>query len=604
MLAANAEVTTENPSASERGGMGAVPYEEGVTFRVWAPNADAVTVMGSFNDWNGENTPLASEDNGYWSVDVPGAHPGDEYKFVLTNDDHTFSRVDPYARQVTNSIGNAIVYDDQAFDWEGDDYALPPWNELVLYEMHIGTFNDENPDGPGTFYSSTERLDYLRDLGVNVLCLMPLAEFPGDYSWGYNPAHPFAVESAYGGPDGLKHFIKEAHARGMAVVLDVVYNHFGPSDIDLWNFDGWSENGYGGIYFYNDHRADTPWGHTRPDYGRVEVRNYIRDNALMWLESFRADGLRWDGTVFIRRTTFSGGEEVPEGWKLMQDVNREIRERMPRKLLIAEDLQRDPTMNQPVEEGGAGFHAQWDTEFVYKLRESVLLKHEDEHREVSAVEHALTNRYSDDAFTRIIYIESHDNAANGSARLVCEIDPEGSRSWAAKKMAALGAVLTLTAPGIPMLFQGQEFLEEKWFSDTDPLDWEKLKTNGGLFELHKDLIRLRRNLDARTRGLEGQHLAMLHLDHEAKIVAFHRWTEGGPLDDTVILLNFTHEPWEGHLKFPHPGMWRVRFNSDWSGYSDAFANHEAVDVEAVGDEPGAIVSVGSYSAVIYSQDAE
>ncbi len=125
-------------------------------------------------------------------------------------------------------------------------------------------------------------------------------EFAGDRSWGYNPAHPFAIESTYGGPAGFQRFVKAAHQKGIAVLVDVVYNHFGPSDLSLWQFDGWSENGMGGIYFYQDWRANTPWGDTRPDYGRREVRQYIRDNALMWLEDYRCDGLRFDATAYIR----------------------------------------------------------------------------------------------------------------------------------------------------------------------------------------------------------------------------------------------------------------------------------------------------------------
>ena len=129
---------------------------------------------------------------------------------------------------------------------------------------------------------------------------MPLAEFAGELSWGYNPACIFAVETDYGGPLGFKRFVKAVHQAGMGVILDVVYNHFGPSDLDLWQFDGWSENGLGGIYFYNDWRAETPWGSTRPDYGRKEVRQFIRDNAMMWLEEYHVDGLRLDMTLYMR----------------------------------------------------------------------------------------------------------------------------------------------------------------------------------------------------------------------------------------------------------------------------------------------------------------
>jgi 1,4-alpha-glucan branching enzyme len=145
---------------------------------------------------------------------------------------------------------------------------------------------------------------------------MPTAEFATDYSWGYNPANPFAVEEAYGGSDGLMDFIDAAHAQGIAVVLDVVYNHWGPGDNALWRFDGWGEPGKGGIYFYQDWRSRTPWG-DRPDYGRAEVRQFIRDNALMWLEEYQADGLRWDATHYIRDVNGNDSDPasaLPDGW--------------------------------------------------------------------------------------------------------------------------------------------------------------------------------------------------------------------------------------------------------------------------------------------------
>ena len=586
--------------------MGAKPYDGGVSFRVWAPHAEAVYVGGSFNEWNGEMHPLAQEENGYWSVDVSGVSAGDAYKYRIVNGDVDAWKNDPYARVMTNSAGDSIVYDPGAFDWGDDGHALPAFNEVVLYELHVGTFNDPDPDDdrPATFDDAVGRLAYLCELGVNAVCLMPIVEFPGDYSWGYNPAHPFAVEASYGGADGLKRFIKAAHERGLGVVLDVVYNHFGPSDIDLWRFDGWGEDAKGGIYFYNDDRADTPWGETRPDYGRPEVRRYIRDNVMMWIEEFRVDGLRWDGTVFIRRTSFDGGQELPDGWQMMQEITAEVRDRYPQKLLIAEDLQRDPAVTTPPGDGGAGFHAQWDTEFVYPLRERVITPPDDNMRSVDAVEHALTNSYGD-AFARVIYVESHDNAANGHSRLVDTIDPErGADAWYVQKRVALGAALTLTAPGIPMLFQGQEFLEDDWFSDTDPLDWSRCEAHSGLLRLHRDLVRLRRNLDGRTRGLQGQNIDVFHQNREAKVVAYRRWLDGGPGDETVVVVNLRADAYETYeLAFPSPGTWHCRFNSDWQGYSEAFTNAPALDVEVDADaDCHAEVALAPYAVLIYSQE--
>ncbi|MBS3784209.1 MAG: 1,4-alpha-glucan branching protein, partial [Anaerolineae bacterium] len=281
-------------------GMGALPHEGGTTFRVWAPHADSVSVTGSFNDCSPEADPLSSEQDGYWAGDVDEARPGDGYTYQIVNGDQTLEKIDPYARQVTRSDGIGVIHN-PAFDWgEGDAFAMAPQNELVIYEMHVGTFHDEPGGGPGDFSSAIEKLPYLQDLGITAVELMPPMEFPGGFSWGYNPSLPFSIESSYGGPDAFKAFVRAAHEQGMAVLLDVVYNHFGPMDLGLWRFDGWHKGDWGGIYFYNDERARTPWGDTRPDYGRDPVRRYIRDNALMWLTEYHVDGLRWNMTLYIR----------------------------------------------------------------------------------------------------------------------------------------------------------------------------------------------------------------------------------------------------------------------------------------------------------------
>lgn len=595
----------QDAAPAEHPGMGAVPHGGGVTFRVWAPHADSVFVMGTFCGWYRHACPLAHEASGYWSATVPKAQVGDEYKFVIQRGGGEWVRNDPYARQMVHSSGNAIVYDAHAFDWQGDAFEIAPASELVLYELHVGTFS---PGSPGTLWGAAERLGYLKSLGVNAVELMPLAEFAGDYSWGYNPAYPFAVESAYGGPDALKNFVKDAHYTGLAVFLDVVYNHFGPSDLDLWRFDGWGDGRYGGLYFYNDRRAETPWGLTRPDYGRPEVRQYIRDNALMWLDEFHLDGLRWDGTVFVRRTGFSGGEDLPDGWRLMQDINREVARTGRSAFLIAEDLQGEASLTRPAEGGGAGFHAQWDANFVHPVRK-MLISGAAGARALRRVHNAFLHRYDEDAFARVVYTESHDEVANGQARLPQEIHGEDPAGWAAKKRSTLGAALVLTAPGIPMLFQGQELLEDGWFRDTNPLRWERLEEMSGIQALYRDLIALRRNAHGTTRGLTGQGAACIHWGEEAGVLAFHRWAEGGPADSTVAVFNCAAEARSAYpIGLPAAGTWRVRFSSDWEGYDDAFGNHPTPDVHAApegynGQPARGDVSLGPYSAVVLSQDA-
>ncbi|MBP6789107.1 MAG: hypothetical protein KA170_16065, partial [Candidatus Promineofilum sp.] len=198
--------------------MGPISHEKGTTFRVWAPNAQKVFVTGDFNDWNETANPLTHEGDGYWATDVARAKPGDEYKFVLINGEEKLHRIDPYARQVTSSVGNSVIHDPE-FDWQGTEaFQSPPWNELIIYEVHIGTFNPTSENRVGTFKRAAQKLPYLRELGVNAVQVMPPMEFPGGRSWGYNLSLPFAVESDYGGPKAFKEFIRAAHKNGIAVI--------------------------------------------------------------------------------------------------------------------------------------------------------------------------------------------------------------------------------------------------------------------------------------------------------------------------------------------------------------------------------------------------
>ena len=593
--------------------MGAIPYRGGTTFRVWAPHAEAVVVTGSFDGWAPEATALARDGDGSsdtWSADVDGVAPGDEYRFRLRTAEGTeLWRIDPYARQVTNSIGNAVVYDPTAFDWEDHRFEMPDRDDLVIYELHVGTFTADD-DRRGDFDRAIGRLAYLRDLGINAVSIMPPFEFAGDVSWGYNPAHVFAIESSYGGPDEFKRFIKAAHGHGIAVLVDVVFNHLGPSDLDLWQFDGWSANGGGGIYFYDDERAITPWGSTRPDYGRGEVRSFLRDSALTWLEEFQCDGLRFDATLFIRTVDGLPGNpasELPDGWSFLTWINDEIRARQPWKLTIAEDIQDDPTLVAPTAEGGAGFGAQWDVGFIRRVRPS-LETGDDGERSIGAVAEGITGERRGPPLTRIIYTESHDDVANDRVRLPEAIKPGDAGSWWSEKRATLGSALVLTAPGIPMLFQGQELLEDRWFDDTVGMDWTKVTTNAGILRLHRDLIALRRGGGGTTRGLRGEHVAILRADEAAKVLVFHRWHERGPGDDVVVIANFADRVVAGlRIGLPAAGRWRVRLNSDSPAYAPDFGGLEAFDTETDDDpvdgfDQSALVSVGPYGVVVLSQD--
>jgi len=590
--------------------MGAIPHAKGVTFRVWAPHAEKVYLVGSFNDWNETSMPLVSEENGYWSADASEAEVGNEYRYLIHAPGGSFSRIDPYARKVTNAAGNGIIYDPHAFNWGDDAFAIASKDHLIIYEMHVGTFHVKEEGHPGTLDSAIEKIPHLKKLGINAIEVMPITEFAGDFSWGYNPSHPFAVESIYGGPDAFKRFVKASHANGIAVISDIVYDHFGPTDLDLWRFDGWSENDKGGIYFYNDRRSQTPWGETRPDYGRGEVRQYLRDNALMWFEEYHVDGLRWDAITYIKNiagSDSSPADDIPDGWSLMQWINDEIRQRFPSGISIAEDTKVNSWVTQSSGAGGAGFNAQWDRGFVNPVRQSIIVR-DDGLRNVDAVSKAIGYEYDGDVFGRVIFTESHDEIANGRARVPEEIWPGNVDSWFSKKRSTLGAALVFTSPGVPMLFQGQELLEDRWFQDRVPIDWTRTGDEGGILTMYRDLIALRCNLSGMTRGLCGQNVNIYHVDHQAKLIAFHRWDISGPRDSVVVVVNMTNRSHDGYvIGFPRAGIWKARFNSDSSSYSPNFSNHPTTDMKTRAEGADGLpcsgeIGIGPYTAVIFSQD--
>ncbi len=595
---------------SERGGMGAVPFDGGTTFRVWAPHASSVYVSGSFNDWSRWRHPLASEGNGYWSADVLGVGPGDEYKYLIRNGRKMLTRSDPYSRELSAVYRNSVVRDPYPIQESVMPEWMPLWNQMVIYELHVGTFGvSAEGKPPANFDDTIAKLPYLKALGINAIELMPIAEFPGELSWGYNPSHPFAVSHIYGGADALRRLVHEAHALGIAVVVDVVYNHFGPDDLSMWQFDGWSENGKGGIYFYNDWRSTTPWADTRPDYGRAEVRQFLRDTALFWLEELELDGLRWDATAYIRNVHGYDQDEasdIAEGWNMMRWVNDEIDVRYPWKIIIAEDLRSNAWITKSTSDGGAGFDAQWDDRFVHPIRDAIIVA-EDGQRNISAVADAIQFRYNTDAFERIIYTESHDEVANGKARVPEEIAPGKADSHFARKRAALGAGLMFTTAGIPMLFQGQEFVEDGWFQDAEPLDWQKAERFAGMVQLYRDLIRHRRNQDGHTRGLTGQHVEVVLADNDRKLIAYRRWESGGPGDEVLVVANFANRNATVTVPVSAEGRWHLRFNGDSTIYDAENDNTDSAEFDATPGEDGGLfgtVVLGPYALVIYSQSAE
>ena len=537
---------------------------EGVTFRVWAPHAKTVSVTGTFNNWNKTRDALRAEGgNGIWSGEVRGAKPGDEYMFVI---DGTIERKDPRARKVTSSDGRSVIYDRDAFDWgpSAKRESAATLNDLVIYQLHPGTFYDPNPhdEDPGTLRDAMTKLDHLKDMGVNCILLMPVNEFPGRHSWGYNPSDQFAVESAYGGPDALKEFVKACHERDIAVHLDIVHNHYNPDGEGLWQFDGTGggETG-GGIYFYEDaKRGHTPWG-PRPNYGRPEVREFIADQVRMWFDEYKIDGLRWDSTINIRAVD-NGADINPDGEQLLHRIARMIRQEYPGKISIAEDSVGDPR-----------FDSSWQYDFHHGGDGGVvpqLVKSSDAARQVEDIAHRITSNLG---FRRVIYTENHDETGrlNGKKRNLTDADEADPHSLLARRKHALAAVLTLTSPGVPLVFMGQELSEDREFHDDTPLNWQRGEDAFHAFQLYRDLVHLRRNSGGQSAALTGTHARVVKTDETKHLLAYRRYLPGRPAEDLYVVINFSGEPVDDYpLTFPQAGQWKLLLNTDDVKYGREF----------------------------------
>lgn len=576
--------------------LGVTLRHNGAIFRVWAPFAKRVRL--AVETYDNDGIPLESEGDGYWSVFVEKVEAGFSYQYLIDTESETLRRNDPRARVLTAAEGGMSVVAARDFDW-GDDLYMPlPKEKQIYYELHVGTFNRPDASTPGTFDDAIEKLDYLAELGITMIELMPVTTMAADHGWGYSTSHIFSVEPSYGGRHGLMTFVRAAHEHGMGVIADIVYNHF--SATDLWQFDGWNENNRGGIYFYNDERGDTPWG-ARPDYGRPEVRQFFLDNIAIWLGEYRLDGLRLDSTIYMRNSWGRNDDpahDIGDAWRLLGDMTTLAHRINPGAIMIAEDCSVNSYLTKPVRDGGCGFDAQWGLNFPHSMRALSGLA------TPFPVDfaHELAANYNGDAFQKVIFADSHDTAANGQVRLNEAVTPGNAESPNARQHTLVTSAATLTAPGIPMLVQGQEFMQDGDFSDWKELEWSKTEQFNGIVLAHQHLIDLRLNGYGNTAGLMGAGVNLFHVNQTDTVYAYHRWKNGGVKDDVYVIVNFGNGNFEEYnLWVPVSGAWTVRFNSSWSGYKSDSSESFVLVAETDANQT-ITVPLTAHNALILSQD--
>jgi len=572
-------------------------------FSVWAPYADAVDLVGAFHGDKAQ--AMHARGDGTWMLDVKGVADGDHYHFAIHSGDETLKRLDPRARGWDEAQGRSVVVRVEQATKAERAFVRPRPEESIIYELHPGAFFANDSGEPGTLLTAVKGLDHLADLGVNVIELMPVHEFPGSRSWGYNPDLPFVVESTYGGPKALRTFVSEAHKRGIAVLLDVVYNHLN-GKTPLCRFDGWSLlDACGGVYFYNDERGMTDWG-PRPDFGRIEVRDYLRDNVSMWLNDYRLDGLRFDSTSNMWNTKHGQGAAIDDGATLLRELNDDIDAVGDGYLSIAEDLHAGSKVTQSTEKEGFGFDSQWDPAFHGQLIRS-LVREEGTTVDLQSMVVPLTARFAPTAFSRVIFTESHDTTGqlNSKVRLPNEVSPDDPTSDLAKRRTLLGAFLLFTAPGVPMILQGQELLADGTFHDSEALDWARLSANSDVFAVYKALIRARRNLDGNTAGLTGGSVTVTQVNQRAGVLTYQRKRAGGAGDDVMVAVNTASKGYTAYrLGVPRAGAWQVRVDSALDGSASTGSSVTAEDKPYDGLPFSIVVALAPESGILLSQNAK
>lgn len=567
------------------------------TVMVWSPKAEIVSIFVN----NEKTIPLKEVEYGYWEIETSEIKPGDLYKIVLDNDKEL---PDPASLSQPNGVhqhSEAIDLND--FDWHHDWENLP-LKDYIIYELHTGTFTAE-----GSFNGIEQKLDYLKELGITAIEIMPVAQFPGSRNWGYDGVFPYAVQSSYGGARGLQHLVDVCHSKGLAVILDVVYNHVGPEGNYLNEF---------GEYFTDKYH--TPWGKAvnYDDAWCDAVRRYVIENVLMWFRDFHIDALRLDAVHAIKDLS-----PVHLLREIKENVDCLMEQTGRTHYLIAECDLNDTRFINKVSDGGYGMDAQWIDEFHHSLRVATGEERTGYYSDFDGIAH-LAKAYKDayvydgqfsphrhkqfgvkaennPGYQFVVFSQNHDQVGN---RML----GERSSVLVSFEMQKLMAGAVLVSPFLPMLFMGEEYSEPHPFmyfiSHTDEqlveavrkgrkaefaafhikgdapdpqseetfnqskLQWELLgkEPHRTMFRYYQALIKLRKELPA-FRELNRQQLDA-SFNEEKQTIVLHRWHDG---QHVLCLMNFSKDQQRVSVS-AHEQLWHKILDSAdpiWRGPESA-----------------------------------
>ena len=520
-----------------------------IEFKLLAPYNKEAALIGSFSNW--ENIPMEKDDQGYFRTQIELEDGVYQYKFRVRSKSWFFEPdqwvdvVDPYATDIDNPTQNGVIRIKDgkkivdSYVWQHDDKPLPPDHELVIYEMHVGDFSggEDDPYPRGNYQHVIEKLDYLCELGINAIELMPIKEYPGDYSWGYNPRYFLATESSYGSTEDLKRLIDECHARGIRIIMDGIYNHSeASSPLTQIDHDYW--------YHHEPRDPDNNWGpefnyeHYDENLKTYPARKFIGDVVRFWIEEYHIDGIRYDAARQIGNYDFMHWI-VDQAKKTAGDKPfYNIAEHIPETTSIT-------NVDGPMD-------GCWHDSFYHTVKAHIC----GDKFDLEELKNVLDcKRQGFMGATNVVnYLTNHDHE-----RLMVSLANREIFDEAAFKRAKLGTVMLMTAVGVPLIWMGEEFGD---YQPLDPepskIDWKILSNdnNRGLWEYYKGLINLRKH----NHALYTENIDFFHEDPESKVLAYTRWNDRG--SQVVVVANFSDNYLAGYRvpHFPENGTWH-----EWTG---------------------------------------
>ena len=557
--------------------MGAHPFvqdgEQGYLFRVYAPEAEKVSVMGEFNDWNRDADYMARDEQGIWEKFIPNIPEYAAYKYsVWAKSGDVFDKSDPYGFHFETRPGNATkAYDLDGYEWGDASWLdwrkkhLPYSNPVNIYECHLGSWKMHED---GNFYSyrqlADELVPYVKEMGYTHIEFMPLTEYPFDGSWGYQVIGYFAATSRYGTPKDLMYLIDKAHQAGLGIIMDWVPAHFPKDGCGLVEFDG------SHLYEYADplKMEHKEWGTRVFDYGKVSTRNLLFSSAMFWIEKFHMDGLRVDAVASMLyldynrqgewRPNVHGGRENLEAVDFLRLLNEYILTDHPDVMMIAEESTAWPMVTKPGYDGGLGFNFKWNMGWMndmlcYCSADPFFRK--DMHDKITfSFMYAFSENY--------ILPLSHDEVVHGKCSLISKMPPPYENQFGG--LRALYGYMA-AHPGKKMLFMGGEFAQFSEWAYQRGLDWMLLD-----YPAHRQMQAYVKALnhfylatpqlweqDTDWRGFEW----ISHEDNRNNIIAFRRVAKDG--SDIVVVVNFSpEEQQEYRIGVPITGTYEEIFTSD------------------------------------------